>query len=75
MCPTMSPRHYAGANLRLVAYESVAESKKLWIHGWDFSITNLVMDTELVKESAGSSVASFSVAAAGLSPLSLACDG
>jgi phosphatidylserine decarboxylase precursor len=42
-----------------VAYESVEESKKLWIKGRDFSLTNLVMDTELAKEFADGPVASF----------------
>ncbi|KAL2131167.1 hypothetical protein VTI74DRAFT_5454 [Chaetomium olivicolor] len=35
------------ADSRVVAYESVAETTKLWIKGSDFSITNLVMDTDL----------------------------
>lgn len=47
------------ADSRLVAYESVEESKKLWIKGRDFSLTNLVMDTELAKEFADGPVASF----------------
>ncbi|KAI2776268.1 phosphatidylserine decarboxylase-domain-containing protein [Daldinia loculata] len=32
------------ADSRVVAYDSVAETKKLWIKGTDFTITNLVMD-------------------------------
>jgi phosphatidylserine decarboxylase precursor len=47
------------ADSRLVAYESVEESKKLWIKGRDLSLTNLVLDTELAKEFADGPVASF----------------
>lgn len=60
--PIDAPDHESKAvcvvDSRLVAYESVAESKKLWMKGRDFSITNLVMDTELGKEFAGGPVAS-----------------
>ncbi|PYH42900.1 putative phosphatidylserine decarboxylase [Aspergillus saccharolyticus JOP 1030-1] len=47
------------ADSRVVTYESVAESKRLWIKGVDFSITNLVMDRQLGREFDGSPVASF----------------
>lgn len=33
------------ADSRAVVYETVEQSKKLWIKGLEFSITNLVMDT------------------------------
>ncbi|KAL4915652.1 phosphatidylserine decarboxylase-domain-containing protein [Aspergillus aurantiobrunneus] len=35
------------ADSRVVVYEAVAESKKIWIKGEDFSITSLVMDRKL----------------------------
>ncbi|KFA53537.1 hypothetical protein S40293_09879 [Stachybotrys chartarum IBT 40293] len=35
------------ADSRAVTYDSVAETKKLWIKGNNFSITNLVMDAQL----------------------------
>jgi phosphatidylserine decarboxylase precursor len=47
------------ADSRVVAYESVAETKKLWIKGSDFSITNLVMDTQLGSQFDGAAIASF----------------
>lgn len=47
------------ADSRLVAYESVAETARLWIKGSDFSVTNLVMDTELGARFDGAAVASF----------------
>lgn len=47
------------ADSRVVAYETVEESKKLWIKGRDFSMQTLLMDTELAKEFAGGPVASF----------------
>lgn len=49
----------AVADSRVVAYESVAETKKLWIKGSDFSITNLVMDTDLGVKFDEAAVASF----------------
>jgi phosphatidylserine decarboxylase precursor len=47
------------ADSRAVAYESVAETTKLWIKGRDFSITNLVMDTDLGLRFCEAAVASF----------------
>jgi len=47
------------ADSRVVVFESVAESKKLWIKGSDFSITNLVMDTHLGARFDNGAVASF----------------
>jgi phosphatidylserine decarboxylase len=47
------------ADSRLVVYETVAESKKIWIKGADFSITNLVMDKQLGPLFDDGSVASF----------------
>lgn len=47
------------ADSRVVAYESVAETTKLWIKGSDFSITNLVMDTDLGARFHEAAVASF----------------
>ncbi|KAF6515187.1 hypothetical protein HZS61_005093 [Fusarium oxysporum f. sp. conglutinans] len=47
------------ADSRVVAYESVAETKKIWIKGHDFSITNLVMDTQLGSKYENAAVASF----------------
>lgn len=44
---------------RVVVYDSVALTKKLWIKGTDFSITNLVMDTQLGGRFANGAVASF----------------
>ncbi|RAK80036.1 putative phosphatidylserine decarboxylase [Aspergillus fijiensis CBS 313.89] len=47
------------ADSRVVAYDSVAESQKVWIKGCDFSITNLVMDRRLGAQFDGSAIASF----------------
>ncbi|KAL7629835.1 hypothetical protein AAE478_001358 [Parahypoxylon ruwenzoriense] len=47
------------ADSRVVAYESVVETKRLWIKGTDFTITNLVMDTQLGAQFADAAVASF----------------
>ncbi|RYP06720.1 hypothetical protein DL765_009388 [Monosporascus sp. GIB2] len=47
------------ADSRVVVYESVAETKRLWIKGADFSITNLVMDMQLGARFDGAAVASF----------------
>ncbi|KAI1371459.1 putative phosphatidylserine decarboxylase [Hypoxylon crocopeplum] len=47
------------ADSRVVTYTSVAETKKLWIKGTDFTITNLVMDTQLGARFADAAVASF----------------
>lgn len=49
----------AVADSRVVVYDSVSETKKLWIKGSDFSITNLVMDTQLGKRFDEAAVASF----------------
>ncbi|KAI0134848.1 putative phosphatidylserine decarboxylase [Daldinia grandis] len=47
------------ADSRVVAYDSVAETKKLWIKGTDFTITNLVMDMQLGQHFGDAAVASF----------------
>lgn len=47
------------ADSRVVVYEQVAESKKIWIKGQDFSITNLVMDRKLGPKFSDGPVASF----------------
>jgi phosphatidylserine decarboxylase len=47
------------ADSRVVTYESVPEMKKLWIKGYDFNITNLVMDSQLGPKFADGPVASF----------------
>ncbi|KAL3477669.1 phosphatidylserine decarboxylase-domain-containing protein [Aspergillus californicus] len=47
------------ADSRVVVYESVAESKKIWIKGEDFSLTNLVMDKNLGPQFGDGPVASF----------------
>lgn len=47
------------ADSRVVTYESVAETKKLWIKGNDFCITNLVMDAQVGSRFDGAAVASF----------------
>jgi phosphatidylserine decarboxylase len=47
------------ADSRLVVYDTVAETKKLWIKGADFSITNLVMDKDLGARFNQAAVASF----------------
>lgn len=47
------------ADSRVVVYDSVSETKKLWIKGSDFSLTQLVMDTELGDRFQGGSIASF----------------
>ncbi|KAI1775833.1 phosphatidylserine decarboxylase-domain-containing protein [Hypoxylon cercidicola] len=46
------------ADSRVIAYDSVAEIKKIWIEGTDFSLTNLVMDTQLGAHFADAPVAS-----------------
>lgn len=45
--PNNSKRAVCVADSRVVTYDTVALSKKLWIKGSDWSITNLVMDTNL----------------------------
>ncbi|OTB03857.1 hypothetical protein M426DRAFT_12150 [Hypoxylon sp. CI-4A] len=61
--PIMSPDDPAGAvavaDSRVVTYDSVAETRKLWIKGTDFTITNLLMDTQLGAHFADAAVASF----------------
>jgi phosphatidylserine decarboxylase precursor len=47
------------ADSRVVVYESVEETKRLWIKGNDFSITHLVMDTQLGKHFGDAAIASF----------------
>jgi len=47
------------ADSRVVCYDTVGESKKLWIKGTDFSITNLVMDVKLGARFNDAAVASF----------------
>ncbi|KAK4246735.1 phosphatidylserine decarboxylase proenzyme 2 [Corynascus novoguineensis] len=47
------------ADSRAVAYESVAETTRLWIKGHDFSIANLAMDTDIGVRFDGAAVASF----------------
>jgi phosphatidylserine decarboxylase len=47
------------ADSRVVTYKSVEETKEIWIKGNDFSLTNLVMDTELGSQFDGAAVASF----------------
>jgi phosphatidylserine decarboxylase len=44
---------------RLVTYETVPIAKKLWIEGSDFSIENLIMDTQLSGGFANGAIASF----------------
>jgi phosphatidylserine decarboxylase len=47
------------ADSRVVTYESMPEAKKLWIKGYQFSIANLVMDSQLGLQFDDVSVASF----------------
>ena len=47
------------ADSRVVVYQSVAASRKIWIKGVDFSITNLVMDTQLGARFDDGAIASF----------------
>ncbi|KAL4955416.1 phosphatidylserine decarboxylase-domain-containing protein [Aspergillus filifer] len=47
------------ADSRVVVYEEVAESKKIWVKGEDFSLTNLVMDKRLGPQFGDGPVASF----------------
>jgi phosphatidylserine decarboxylase precursor len=55
-----NPAHaVVAADSRVVAYESVAETKDLWIKGKNFSISTLVMDTDLGSQFDGAAVASF----------------
>ncbi|KAF2807208.1 uncharacterized protein BDZ99DRAFT_489662 [Mytilinidion resinicola] len=62
------------ADSRVVCYDTVGESKQLWIKGTDFSITNLVMDVNLGARFNDAAVASFRLFSAGLSPLPLSCE-
>jgi phosphatidylserine decarboxylase precursor len=57
--PDNPSRAVCVADSRVVTYESVSETKKLWIKGSDFSITNLVMDAQLGPQFAEGSIASF----------------
>ncbi|KAK8095237.1 phosphatidylserine decarboxylase [Apiospora kogelbergensis] len=45
------------ADSRVVAYGSVAETKKLWVKGTEFTISNLVMDVQLGRDFADAAVA------------------
>lgn len=47
------------ADSRVVTYDTVAESKKLWIKGTNFNIINLVMDNRLGARFRNAAVASF----------------
>ncbi|KAB2569058.1 Phosphatidylserine decarboxylase proenzyme 2 [Lasiodiplodia theobromae] len=47
------------ADARLVTYSSVEETRRLWIKGADFSISQLVMDNQLGARFNGAAVASF----------------
>ncbi|CRG84109.1 hypothetical protein PISL3812_01440 [Talaromyces islandicus] len=47
------------ADSRVVVYEAVTESKKIWIKGENFSITNLVMDNNIGPQFGDGPVASF----------------
>lgn len=47
------------ADSRVVAFPSVAASKRLWIKGSDFSVTELVMDTQLGAAFEDGAIASF----------------
>lgn len=47
------------ADSRVAVYSTVAESKKIWIKGCDFTITQLVMDTQLGPAFDDGAVASF----------------
>lgn len=62
-CPTIEPDNPKSAvcvaDARVVTYESMSETKKLWIKGNDFSVTNLIMDTQLGLKFAEAPVASF----------------
>lgn len=49
----------SAADCRLVVFNSVAESKKLWIKGKHFTMANLIDDAEKAKIWANSPVASF----------------
>jgi len=44
---------------RVVVFNSIEETTKLWIKGKNFNITNLVMDTQLGRYFDGAAVASF----------------
>ncbi|KAI1383768.1 putative phosphatidylserine decarboxylase [Hypoxylon trugodes] len=61
--PTTSPSDPTLATVvadsRVVTYASVGETKKLWIKGRDFTMTNLVMDTQLGARFTDAAVASF----------------
>jgi phosphatidylserine decarboxylase len=57
--PENARRAVVVADSRMVVYESVPESKKLWIKGNDFRITNLVMVTRLGAQFHSGAVASF----------------
>jgi phosphatidylserine decarboxylase len=57
--PENDKRAVCVADSRVVTYDTVAESKKLWIKGADFNITNLVMDVKLGKKFDDGAVASF----------------
>jgi phosphatidylserine decarboxylase precursor len=47
------------ADSRVVTYETIAQSKKLWIKGDEFTITNLVADKQLGPKFDNGAVASF----------------
>ncbi|KAF2277005.1 phosphatidylserine decarboxylase [Westerdykella ornata] len=57
--PENPKRAIVCADSRVVTYDTVAESKKLWIKGTDFNMTNLVMDVNIGKRFENGAVASF----------------
>jgi phosphatidylserine decarboxylase len=60
ICAEDDPSHaVVVADSRVVVYESVQESKELYIKGLGFSISNLVMDNNLGSQFADGAVASF----------------
>lgn len=57
--PDNPSRAVCVADARVVSYETVAESRRLWIKGSDFSIAALAMDVHLGRRFADGAVASF----------------
>lgn len=57
--PGNNSRAVCVADARLVTYSSVEETRRLWIKGADFSISQLVMDNQLGARFNGAAVASF----------------
>ena len=57
--PFIQTRAVVVADSRLVVYDTVSQTKRLWIKGKNFTIANLLQDTQLAESFTDGAVASF----------------